>query len=177
MADPYATKVLRKDAHERLVANIEAFARDAGIQPRWIWTALDETCNPDIVQWVRRFKFHQAGGQVQGFCMIRSGKDSDPAKEMAAIAGALVRNFIRARVIALGAVLDEIAKDGPPEATCLLIPNFFTPKAEGGTIATWQVSALYDLLVRRARRACRRSSAARPSNSWEWSTGRRSTPS
>ena len=68
---------------------------------------------------------------------------------MAAIAGALVRNFIRARVITLGAVLDEIAEDGPPEATCLLIPNFFTPKAEGGTIATWQVSALYDLLVRR----------------------------
>ena len=149
MLDPYASKVLVKEHHERLVAGIEGFARDAGIQPKWIWTKLSDACGPAEVEYVRKFKFHQAGGEVQGVCLLRKSKDVDVSPRMSAIAGALVRNLIRARVMTLGAVLDLLAAGDHIEATCLLIPNFFTPKAEGGTIAPWQVSALYDLLVHR----------------------------
>ena len=68
---------------------------------------------------------------------------------MAAIAGALVRNFIRARVMTLGAVLDLLAAREPVVATALLIPNFYLSKDEGGGIAKWQTQALHDLLIER----------------------------
>lgn len=149
MLDPYASGVLQKAHHERLVAGIDGFARDAGIQPKWIWTKLSDVCGPEEVEYVRKFKFHQVGGEVHGLCFLRKSKDVDVSPRMAALAGALVRNFVRARVMTLGTVLDIMAAGDPVDATALLIPNFFTPKAEGGTIATWQVSALYDLLVGR----------------------------
>ena len=149
MLDPYASGVLSKEHHDRLVAGIEGFARDAGIQPKWIWTALANTCGPDEVDYVRKFKRHQAGGEVHGLCYLRKSRDAAPEVRMAAIAGALVRNFVRARVMTLGTVLDLLAAGEPVEATCLLIPNFFVAKTQGGTIAPWQVSALYDLMTHR----------------------------
>ena len=149
MLDPYASGVLHKQHHERLVAGIDGFARDAGIQPKWIWTRLADTCGPEEVEWVTKFRRHQADGESFGLCYLRKSPDAAPDVRMAAIAGALVRNFVRARVMTLGTVLDLLAAGEPVEATCLLIPNFFLAKNEGGTIAPWQVSALYDLLTHR----------------------------
>ena len=150
MTDPYATGVLKKDHHDRLVADLASFAKDAGIQPRWIWTALADTCGPKEVAYVRQFNRHRAEGLIQGLCFVRKLDDVPVAPRMAALAGALVRNFVRARVMTVGTVLDLCAHSEPPDATCLLIPNFFLPKSEGGTIATWQITALYDLLTHRA---------------------------
>jgi hypothetical protein len=149
MADPYASGVLTPEHHERLVADLPAFARDAGIQPRWISMALADTCGPAEVEYARKFRHHLADVAVQGLCYVRTSKDVDVARRMAALAGALVRNFVRARVMTVGTVLDAMAHGEPPEATCLLIPNFFLPKSEGGTIASWQVNALFDLLSQR----------------------------
>jgi hypothetical protein len=149
MTDPYASGVLTPEHHERLVADLPAFARDAGIQPRWISMPLADTCGPAEVEYARKFRHHLADGEVQGLCYVRTSKDVDVAPRMAALAGALVRNFVRARVMTVGTVLDAMAHGEPPEATCLLIPNFFLPKSAGGTIASWQVSALFDLLSQR----------------------------
>ena len=52
MANPYATGVLSEEHHHRLVADLANFAKDAGIQPRWIWTALADTCGPEAVEYV-----------------------------------------------------------------------------------------------------------------------------
>jgi len=76
---------------------------------------------------------------------------AEPERHMAALAGALVRNFVRARVMTLGKVLDAMAKHEEVEATCLLIPNFHLSKNEGGNIASWQVQHLHDLLVQRGQ--------------------------
>jgi hypothetical protein len=150
MFDPYASGVLKKDHHDRLVAGIKGFALDAGIQPHWIWTPLAETCNsPDEAEWVRRFRFHQASADMQGLCYVAKSEDAEPGSRMAAIAGALVRNFIRARVMTLHAVLDALVSHEEPAATCLLIPNFFVPRTQGGGLPDWKVSMLYDLLVGR----------------------------
>jgi hypothetical protein len=150
LTDPYATGVLVKEHHDRLVADIDNFAADAGIQAHWLWQHLGETCGEVAVEYVRRFNHHRHGGEIAGLCLVR-GSSSLALVEphMAAIAAALVRNFVRARVITLGRVLQYCAAGDPPEATCLLIPNFFIPKQDGGTIASWQVSALYDLLIQR----------------------------
>jgi len=143
---PYATKVLDPIVHARLVADIESVAQDAGIQPSWIWTPMSKNCTDDEVQWVRRFRHHTAEGSA-GLAFV--GRDLEPENRMAAIAGALTRNFINAKVMTLGQVVDYAKDSVLPGVSCLLIPNFFIEKSHGGGIASWQVSLLLDVLVDR----------------------------
>jgi hypothetical protein len=147
--NPYATGVLQEDHHERLVANLDGFAHDAGIHRKWLWTSMAGVCSPDEIDYVRQFNRNRTHGAVYGLCCVGASLKPEPELHMAAMAGALVRNFIRARVITLGSVIDQLSAGSPPEATCLLIPNFFIRKAEGGHVATWQVQTLYDLLANR----------------------------
>ena len=44
MFNPNASGVLDKDQHARLVDNLDGYAKDAGIQPRWIAQRLSDTC-------------------------------------------------------------------------------------------------------------------------------------
>ena len=147
----YKSGVLKEAHHARLVQNIDGFARDAGIQPFWIWTPLAETVSAAEIDYVREFRKHRVEGKVQGLAYFRLTSKAEPERHMAALAGALVRNFVRARVMTLGSVLDAVAKREEVEATCLLIPNFHFAKEEGGNIASWQVQHVHDLLVQRGQ--------------------------
>lgn len=147
-ADPYGPGALSKEHHERLVADIENYARDAGITPQWICEPMP-AMTEQVETYLRRFRHHATEG-VAGVCFSKKSKLPIPADQyLSAMAGLLVRNFIRARVMTLGSVLDAQASGSMPNLTCLLIPNFFHPASEGGTIASWQISALHDLLVSR----------------------------
>lgn len=146
--DPYASGVLVPEHHERLVADLDNFARDAGIQPHWIHSPLPPTVSEEVRDYLRNFKRHQAQGTTAGLCFTRKSHVT-PDEGLAAIAGCLVRNFVRARVMTLGQVLEASATASLPDLSCLLIPNFFYPATEAGTIATWQVSAILDLLTSR----------------------------
>jgi hypothetical protein len=147
-ADPYAPGALSPEHHERLVADLENFARDAGITPNWICDPMPDMTE-QLETYMRRFRHHANEG-VAGVVFTKKSKLPLPADQyLSAIAGCLVRNFIRARVMTLGSVIDACATGGVPNISCILIPNFFYPASEGGTIASWQVSALHDLLVQR----------------------------
>lgn len=150
--DPYASKVLKPDVHERLVADIGNYARDAGIQPKHIWEPLTPKVSPAELTWVKRFRFHTSEGH-SGLCLEGASLVFSVEDRMAAIAGALVRNFIRARVFTLSQLFAEAESEGMPKATCLLIPNFFngknTGKAIAGPIAPWRVSLVLDILMER----------------------------
>jgi len=148
-ADPYATGVLKKEYHERLVADLDNFARDAGIQQHWIYTPLPDEVTKVEIDYLKNFRRHMAGHTVAGLCYTKKAKVDSIEERMAAVAGCLVRNFIRARVMTLGSVLDAIASKSMPELTCILIPNFFNPASDGGQIASWQVNALHDMIVSR----------------------------
>jgi hypothetical protein len=150
--DPYASGVLTKEHHDRLVADLDGHAKDAGIQQHWIWTPLAATCGGTEIDYVRRFKKHRVGGLIHGLCYVKASFAPDVEDRMFALAGAMVRNFVRGRVMTVGAVLDRIAKADPLDASALLIPNFFIAKAQGGGISSWHIAALYDLLVQRAAR-------------------------
>lgn len=150
MTDPYATGVLVKEHHDRLVANLDEFARDAGIQPKWVWTKLADVCGPDEIEYFRAYRRHRAGGEVQGLIYLRGTPEADPEARMAALAGAFVRNFVRARVMTLATVMDQV-KAGGVDATVLLIPNFCLSPKEGGVVAKWQTQILYDLLLQRSQ--------------------------
>jgi hypothetical protein len=147
-ADPYAGGALSPEHHERLVADLENYARDAGITPNWICDPMPDMTE-QLETYLRRFR-HHAGEGTAGVLFTKKSKLPLPADQyLSAIAGCLVRNFIRARVMTLGSVLDRTSTHTMPQLSCLLIPNFFYPASEGGTIASWQVSALHDLLVAR----------------------------
>ena len=151
MTNPYDSKVLDPTVHGRLVAEIDAAASFAGIQAKWIWTRLGDICSPEEVTWVKRFKFHKDEDRSM---LAYVGRDSstDPEVRMSAVAGALTRNFITARVLTVNQVLDTIKEGKPPLCSCLLIPNFFIEKSLGGGIAHWQSQVLHDLLLDRSTR-------------------------
>ena len=150
--DPYATNVLKREVHDRLVADIGNFARDAGIQPKHIWEPLTPKVSSGELTWVKRFRFHKDEGR-SGLCLEGESLDFSVEDRMAAMAGALVRNFIRARVFTLSQLFAEAESEGTPKATCLFIPNFFNGKNTGkaivGSIASWRVSVLLDILMER----------------------------
>jgi hypothetical protein len=145
MADPYATGVLDPEEHDRMVADIAKIARDANIRPEWIWAKIDLHCAAEEIEWVRRFPFHKTEGRA-GLCLI--GKNPEPGIDdrMAAITGALVRNFVRARLMTVHQVIEAVDGGQPPEISCLLVPNFFVGKAG---LPAWRVALLLDALLHR----------------------------
>lgn len=148
--DPYATGVLVEEHHHRLVANLEGFAKDAGIKPHWIWTRLSKEITGAEREYLLRFKHHETEGKIAGMCYV--GKALGVDMRMQGIAGLMVRNFVRARVMTLGGVVDASAGRTLPDLTCLLIPNFYLLGSHASTIAKWQLGQLYDTLVDRSIR-------------------------
>ncbi len=53
--DPYAPGILKPEVHERLVANLENFALDAGIRPHWIYEPLPASVSPAEVKYLRAY--------------------------------------------------------------------------------------------------------------------------
>jgi hypothetical protein len=149
--DPYATGVLKREHHDRLVAGLEGYARDAGIQPKWVWTPMSGVLNPKTADYFKKYHLIKAEGQVQGVVMLPGSIKADPETEMSSLAGGFVRNFVRARVMTLGTVVESLAKGREIEATVLLIPNFCFSKDEGGQLASWQTQIVHDLLLRRGQ--------------------------
>jgi hypothetical protein len=150
VADPYETKVLKRDVHDRLVKNLTNYAEDAGIQKHWVWTPLVDHVSAVEFDYVKTFPKIRSEGMVKGLVLTRKTAEADPYERMSAMAGAFVRNFIRARMMTVQHVLGLLKDGDAPVATVLLIPNFFHSKDEGGSIPQWQASHLYDLLLQRA---------------------------
>jgi hypothetical protein len=146
MTDPYTSGVLVEAHHERLVADMAHFARDAGIQPHWLSTSMIGLCAPEEIAYLK--KFNQT--EKRGLCYLGKSKLVAPVdKRMSALTAALVRNFIRARMMTLSTVLEILKYGEEPDATCLLIPNFFFKKEEGGAMSAWHPGMLLDLLYAR----------------------------
>lgn len=147
---PFASGVLDKEVHARLVADIENIAADAGILPHWIWTSLAATGGVAKKEgvWIKRFRFHSAHDKSG---LVLSGKFTELPVElhMAAIAGALTRNFIRAKVMSVNAFIDLVNDGNVPDMSCVLIPNFYVAKSLGGHMPEWRVSVLLDGLMQR----------------------------
>lgn len=147
LADPYATKVLDRIVHGRLVEDLIAYAQDARIQPEAIYTPLANTCSDGEISYVRRFRKHRST-DIAGLCLIGDAAgDVDIERRMSGIAGALVRNFVRARVITMNELFDDVAGDGVSDMSCLLVPNFHV--AQKNAKASWKVSNVLDVIVYR----------------------------
>ena len=150
--DPYETGMLTKDRHDRLVANLENYAKDAGIQPHWVWTPMEGKATADEKQYLIDFRQHSMRGTRSGLVYTGLNLDFDMTDHMSLVCGLLVRNFVRARVMTLGSVVAALQETSLPDLTCLLIPNFLWSKEDGGDLPRWQVNMVYDMLVDRHAR-------------------------
>jgi hypothetical protein len=144
--DPYASGVLDKAVHERIVADIGNYAKDALIKPSWIWTSMTETCDGLVIDWVKKFRTHQHN-DIAGLCFVGENPFPNIEDRMAAIAGALIRNFVRPKVLTLNMLVDAAEEGDIPDMSCVLVPNFFIDKKSGGTLAPWKVAALLDTMI------------------------------
>ncbi len=119
MTDPYATGVLKKETHGRIVADRAYYAQLAGITEGALWEPLSGAVGPGEVELISHYRTWAKKG-VLG--VLYSGSYAQVPERFEAITACLVRNFIDARL----RMLEDVAFDYGTAPTCsvLLIPNF-----------------------------------------------------
>lgn len=137
--------VLNAKEHARLIADQDHVCLVAGVQKRFLQTSMTEFCSEHEVEWVRNFHQHQEEG-ILGLMLEGVLK---PDTRCQAIAAALVRNYIDARVVPVNTLLDMVSNGSVISPTVLLIPNLFV-QATTKTLPAWRVQTLYDLLLNRS---------------------------
>jgi hypothetical protein len=134
--------------HERIIADFERVCTTAGIQGHFLHESMMTYCGPIEVDWVRKFWRYKKAG-VAGLALVNISR---PDTRCQAIAAALVRHYVDARVIPLNTLIDSTSNGNrPPSPTVLLIPNLYMAATNYKTLA-WRVQAMYDLLLERATR-------------------------
>lgn len=144
--------ILSREYHDRLLANVGGFARVANIPVHFVWAKLSDYCTEEDLNWVRRMRAGKDTGLVYVGYQKQNKKTDVPVtieSRMMAITGALLRNYIDARVMPLQSVLNHLQNETMPSPTVLLIPNFFLSSNDGGKIAPWDISSLLGLLYTR----------------------------
>lgn len=147
MEAAYKTGVLDPNVHDRLVADIDRWAREAGIPKELIWTPLAASCTDLEIEWVRAFHRHAKAG-VYGLALMGGSRAEGAVEHMMGMVGALVRNFINAQVRTRQQVARALREGQALEATALAIPNLFVAGEEEG-MDTKVLSDLYGLLLER----------------------------
>lgn len=128
--------------HNRILEDLDHIAEMAGVPKRYIEGSMTEYCPPDQMEWVKGFKQHAKQG-VFGLVLI----GPKAAQQMMAITGAFVRNYVDARVLALGPLLDVLKEGVPYDPTVLCVPSF---QRDGMT--PFQINLLWGLLEDRMLR-------------------------
>ena len=138
--DPVLPGALVWPHHARIWADIDNFARMAGVTKNWIVNGADDHLTPDEIDWVKKFKQHENGGML----FVGQQEDTDP--KLNAITGMLTRNFLHARVMTVQAFAMEVESGEVPNETCVLVSNLYLAK---GTIPQWKVGLVMDGLQSR----------------------------
>lgn len=133
--------VLDPVRHERLLMDKAHILAMANIPESVLNTSMVGLCTEAQIDWVR--KFHSVRKLHSG--VVLTGSKSEQAMLMT---GALIRNFVDARVITLDVLLGLSEGDHAPDPTVMVVPNFFQ-RSYGKTLPAWKVSLLYDILLKR----------------------------
>jgi len=136
--------ILDPEKHKSLIADIEGISSVAGVQVRFLDYSMSKFCGSKEIDWVVKFREYRKSG-VPG--LVLEGV-SNPDSRCQAIAAALLRNYIDARVIPIGTLIEQIKAGKVPMPSVLLIPNFFV-EVEGKGIPSWRMQEIYDLLLQR----------------------------
>jgi hypothetical protein len=135
--------VLDPVAHDRLIKDIAHVSAVANIPQAFIQQSIVGVCDPTEIQWVKKFRMYR---ETRAGLVLQSKTEAEV--HCMAICGALVRNFIDARVVSLSTLLEGAKTGNAPDPTVLIIPNFFQ-ESLGKNLPAWRVAELYDLLLSR----------------------------
>jgi hypothetical protein len=127
--------ILDPKKHERLIAGMDDVVYRSGVSRRFIESTAVDHCGKAELEWL--IHFHDQG--LPGLKLL--GPRS--IERCMALGGALIRNWIDARVRTLDQMLDD-----PADATVLICPNFYLAHA-GKSMPAWRTQKLYDLLITR----------------------------
>lgn len=129
--------------HQRLIADMEHVCRTANVLPMYVHQSMKGFCQPAEIEWVKHFRDHLQNGTG----LVLTGAES-PETRMMSIAGALIRNFVDARVISLTNMLEMRDNNSLPDCRVMLVPNLFLRSA-GKALPAWKVQIVYDILLAR----------------------------
>ena len=141
------TGVLDPDKHGTFIKRRLALAIDANIPVEALWESLPALSEKEV-WWLQKYPTHRPVGYC-GLLVTGENMTPDPLTRVGAIAGCLTRNFIRARVFSMAAVLASVEKE-PITASCLLIADFVVAKADDKKpLPGWRIQQLTALLSQR----------------------------
>jgi hypothetical protein len=143
----YKPGLLHPEFHQKLVENIERVCSLGRIPALYVYAIpLSKYCDEADCKYVEEFRQWKKKG-ITGMAYV--GDVPHVADRMMAIAGALTRNYVEAKVMSVQELIQSVKDDSVPTSTCILVPNFYLPKDQGGSIPDWQVSMLMAVLMER----------------------------
>jgi hypothetical protein len=145
-AAAFASGLLNKDYHERLLADLPQLVEKANVPLHAVWSRLSEYCTEEEVNWVRTLR----GSPDSGLAFVGKTFKVVPEDKMMAITGACMRNYTDARVYSVQEVIARLKSDSMPMPTVLLVPNFCLDKDSGGDMPSWEITHLMGLLLTRS---------------------------
>ena len=143
-------KILNKEYHGPLIRQVNTVVRTANIPSAMVYRSMKEFCSDEEIEYFRHYKLHPHHG-IYGLAYVGvKGKKCPVSTRMMAMTAAFVRNYLDARMMPVGTVIDTVKHDGSPECTVLLIPDFHLTRATGGSsLPDWQVGHLVEMLLDR----------------------------
>jgi hypothetical protein len=137
------TSMLDAVEHKRIISDMEHVLTTANLPEKYLHESMIPHCHSTEVNWVRNFR---AFRKTHAGLIIIGG--DDPETRCHAICGALIRNFIDARIITLNTVIENMDTGDIPNPTVLIMPNLFV-EMHGKGLTSWQTQGMYDVFLAR----------------------------
>ena len=131
--------ILDDDKHRMLIADMSNVCQQSGVPPKYIHTSMRNYCNDAECTWVAKYHSLNQTGKC-GLLLVGQNIET----RCLAISGALIRNYLDARVVTLQTVID----DGV-DPTILVIPNFYISAIDTKPHPSWKVDQVYSILLER----------------------------
>lgn len=140
---PVQDSMLDPVRHARLLQDLEHVCTVANVPRMFVHQSMKAHCDAQEIDWVVNFRMYRE--TTAGLLIV--GKPNPDTRSMA-ICGALIRNFIDARIVPLNTLMDSIESSVVPDPTVLIIPNLFVTQV-GKALPAWKIQQVYDLLLSR----------------------------
>lgn len=137
---------LDREVHGELIRDAAMYARLAGIKREWLWQPLSAHVGENEIKWVKAYRMLADRG-VRG--LLYTGSAHGVNDRMQAMVGALIRNFIDARIRPTSQAITRIGpiEESPPaRCSVLFLPDLCTGP---GAQPEWFVRETISLFMER----------------------------
>lgn len=136
--------VLDPVRHARLIQDLDHIAKVAGVPIAYIKQSMVPFCDGTEIDYITNFRMYR---EIKpGLLLV--GKQNEEQRCFA-MAGALLRNFIDARIVHMSQLLEMLESGDGVTPSVLIVPNFYDTEY-GKALPSWKAGLMYDLLLCRA---------------------------